>query len=80
MVLVSHEIPDMRHEDECGCRSSTTCADHLAETDLTLPAVPFGAQLVDARLSAEEATRLEKLIAAGIPRAEALAAIIEDRS
>ena len=42
---MSYELPDpVRDEDDCGCRSSATCADHLAEVDLTLEHVPMGEQ------------------------------------
>lgn len=42
---MSYELPDPRRdEDDCGCRSSATCARHLADADLTLTAVPMGTQ------------------------------------
>jgi len=45
---MSYELPDpQRDEDttvDCGCRSSATCADHLADVELALPHTPMGAQ------------------------------------
>lgn len=62
----------------CACRKGATCPEHLAEADLTLP-VPFATRLVDARLSQEEATLLERYVAAGHDRDQTLTDIIEAR-
>lgn len=42
----------------CDCRTGATCADHLAEADLTLRPVPFGLQTYPNRASLEERIRL----------------------
>jgi len=45
---MSWEGPDPARDedftDDCGCRSSATCAEHLAEAELTLEPTPFGEQ------------------------------------
>jgi hypothetical protein len=42
------ESAGLREDLDCGCRSSATCPDHLAEQELRLEHVPFGQQPKDA--------------------------------